>query len=111
MNSCTIVIDLVLGWMLNGAMDMLVHNPHSEHSHVRCVCSSGHGNLQARHSCEPCHTLLLQAGRDCDLAIYFQCPEDVMLSRLLQRNTGRADDNEETIRKRVQVRACVQYSQ
>lgn len=47
-----------------------------------------------------------QVGRDCDLAIFFDCPESVMLKRLMGRNTGRADDNEATIRKRVQVRRC-----
>lgn len=48
---------------------------------------------------------MLQVKRDCDLAIFFDCPEEVMMQRLLKRNTGRADDNEETIRKRVQASA------
>ncbi|KAG5457316.1 MAG: uridylate kinase [Olpidium bornovanus] len=37
--------------------------------------------------------------------LYFECPEDVMLKRLLKRgeSSGRADDNVETIRKRFKT--------
>lgn len=42
-------------------------------------------------------------GRDCDFIIFFDCPEEVMEKRLLERNEGRADDNIETIRKRFKV--------
>ena len=35
----------------------------------------------------------------------FECSEDVMVQRLLQRGqtSGRVDDNEETIRKRLKI--------
>jgi hypothetical protein len=46
----------------------------------------------------------LQVGYDCELLLVFDCPDDVMLQRLRARGHGRADDNEETIRKRLQVR-------
>jgi UMP-CMP kinase len=32
--------------------------------------------------------------------LFFDCPEEVMLKRLLGRNEGRTDDNIETIKKR-----------
>ena len=32
--------------------------------------------------------------------LFFDCPQDVCTSRILQRGQGRADDNEETIAKR-----------
>ena len=36
------------------------------------------------------------------LVLFFDCPEDVMVERLLERGktSGRTDDNEATIRKR-----------
>ena len=36
------------------------------------------------------------------LVLFFDCPEDVMVERLLERGktSGRSDDNEDTIRKR-----------
>jgi UMP-CMP kinase len=39
------------------------------------------------------------------LVLYFECPEDVMLKRLLKRgeHSGRVDDNLESIRKRLKV--------
>jgi len=40
------------------------------------------------------------AGYDCDFVLFFDCPEEVMLERLLGRNEGRTDDNVETIKKR-----------
>ena len=40
------------------------------------------------------------AGYDCDFVLFFDCPEDVMTTRLLGRNEGRSDDNIETIKKR-----------
>eukprot|EP01026_Neomeris_dumetosa_P054747 TRINITY_DN4936_c0_g1_i11.p3 TRINITY_DN4936_c0_g1~~TRINITY_DN4936_c0_g1_i11.p3 ORF type:complete len:211 (-),score=19.87 TRINITY_DN4936_c0_g1_i11:270-902(-) len=42
-------------------------------------------------------------GCDCNLVIFFDCPEEVMESRLSGRNEGRADDNIETIRKRFKT--------
>ena len=37
--------------------------------------------------------------------LFFDCPEDVMLSRLLKRGetSGRSDDNEESIKKRFKT--------
>ena len=39
---------------------------------------------------------------DCSLVLVFECSEEVMVERLLERGktSGRVDDNEETIRKR-----------
>ncbi|KAG0990135.1 hypothetical protein G6F27_014277 [Rhizopus arrhizus] len=39
------------------------------------------------------------------LVLYFECPEQVMLERLLKRSesSGRADDNIESIKKRFRV--------
>lgn len=34
----------------------------------------------------------------------FECPEEVMLQRLMGRGQGRVDDNEETIKKRLKAR-------
>lgn len=49
----------------------------------------------------------LQVGYDCEMVLLFDCPDEVMLERLRGRGqaSGRADDNEDTIRKRVQVGA------
>lgn len=40
--------------------------------------------------------------KPCELVLFFDCPEDVMEERLLNRGktSGRADDNSETIKKR-----------
>ena len=37
------------------------------------------------------------------LVFYFHCPDSVMTDRLLKRGEGRADDNPETIQKRLKV--------
>ncbi|GAX85059.1 hypothetical protein CEUSTIGMA_g12479.t1 [Chlamydomonas eustigma] len=42
-------------------------------------------------------------GYDCQLVLYFDCPEEVLEHRLLSRNQGRVDDNIETIKKRFKV--------
>ncbi|KAM0900886.1 hypothetical protein ACQ4PT_020353 [Festuca glaucescens] len=42
-------------------------------------------------------------GTEPDLVIFFDCPEDLMVKRLLGRNQGRVDDNIETIKKRLKV--------
>jgi UMP-CMP kinase len=44
-----------------------------------------------------------QTGIDPKFVLFFDCPEEVMESRLLARNEGRTDDNIETIRKRFRV--------
>mmetsp|Transcript_28305 Transcript_28305/g.32744 ORF Transcript_28305/g.32744 Transcript_28305/m.32744 type:complete len:975 (+) Transcript_28305:18-2942(+) len=43
--------------------------------------------------------------REIDFIINYDCPEETLVTRLVERGktSGRADDNEETIRKRVQV--------
>lgn len=40
-----------------------------------------------------------------DFVLYFECPDDVMLKRLVKRGetSGRVDDNEESIRKRFKT--------
>ena len=47
----------------------------------------------------------MQNIRDCDYVLYFECSEDAMKNRILKRGetSGRADDNEETIVKRLKV--------
>uniref|UniRef100_A0A0D9WUS8 UMP-CMP kinase n=1 Tax=Leersia perrieri TaxID=77586 RepID=A0A0D9WUS8_9ORYZ len=42
-------------------------------------------------------------GTEPDLVVFFDCPEDEMVKRLLGRNQGRVDDNIETIKKRLKV--------
>ncbi|KAG2564641.1 hypothetical protein PVAP13_7NG086400 [Panicum virgatum] len=42
-------------------------------------------------------------GREPDVVVFFDCPEDEMVKRLLGRNQGRVDDNIETIKKRLKV--------
>ncbi|KAJ4747290.1 UMP-CMP kinase [Rhynchospora pubera] len=42
-------------------------------------------------------------GVEPDLVIFFECPEEEMVKRILGRNQGRIDDNMETIRKRLKV--------
>ena len=42
---------------------------------------------------------------DVQLMLYFECPDDVLVSWLTKRgaSSGRADDNEETIKKWIQT--------
>lgn len=49
--------------------------------------------------------LLQQLNQVSDYALYLDVPDDVLFSRLLERakKEGRKDDNEETIRRRLQV--------
>lgn len=44
--------------------------------------------------------------KPCDGVLVFTIPEDIAIQRLVQRgeSSGRVDDNEETIRKRMEVR-------
>ncbi|TVU06845.1 hypothetical protein EJB05_46881, partial [Eragrostis curvula] len=42
-------------------------------------------------------------GSEPEVVIFFDCPEDEMVKRLLGRNQGRVDDNIETIKKRLKV--------
>ncbi|GJN38313.1 hypothetical protein PR202_gb27343 [Eleusine coracana subsp. coracana] len=42
-------------------------------------------------------------GSEPDVVVFFDCPVDEMIKRLLGRNQGRVDDNIETIKKRLKV--------
>ncbi|GAB2265366.1 Probable UMP-CMP kinase 2 [Dionaea muscipula] len=42
-------------------------------------------------------------GVDPNVVLFFDCPEEEMVKRVLSRNQGRVDDNEYTIKKRLQV--------
>ncbi|KAG0462222.1 hypothetical protein HPP92_020698 [Vanilla planifolia] len=44
-----------------------------------------------------------QVGIEPDLVIFFDCPEEEMLRRVLSRNQGRVDDNIDTIKKRLKI--------
>jgi len=46
-----------------------------------------------------------QRVRPCDLVLYFECPEAVMVERLTERgkSSGRQDDNPETVKERLQT--------
>ncbi|NER51792.1 MAG: adenylate kinase [Symploca sp. SIO1A3] len=49
--------------------------------------------------------LLQELNQTCDYAINLEVPDEVLMSRLLERaqKEGRADDNEDTIRRRLEV--------
>ncbi|XP_031393828.1 UMP-CMP kinase isoform X2 [Punica granatum] len=40
---------------------------------------------------------------DPDVVLFFDCPEEEMVKRVLNRNEGRVDDNKETVKKRLEV--------
>ncbi|XP_004307819.1 PREDICTED: adenylate kinase-like [Fragaria vesca subsp. vesca] len=42
-------------------------------------------------------------GAEPDVVLFFDCPEQEMVKRVLNRNQGRIDDNIETIKKRLEV--------
>ncbi|KAL2920490.1 putative UMP-CMP kinase 2 [Bienertia sinuspersici] len=42
-------------------------------------------------------------GEDPNLVLFFDCPEEVMMDRILHRNEGRVDDNDETVKTRLKV--------
>ncbi|XP_022731342.1 UMP-CMP kinase isoform X4 [Durio zibethinus] len=42
-------------------------------------------------------------GVEPNVVLFFDCPEEEMVKRVLNRNQGRVDDNLETIRKRLKV--------
>ncbi|XP_023518091.1 UMP-CMP kinase-like isoform X2 [Cucurbita pepo subsp. pepo] len=42
-------------------------------------------------------------GAEPDIVLFFDCPEDEMMKRVLNRNQGRVDDNIDTIKKRLKV--------
>ncbi|XP_042510330.1 UMP-CMP kinase-like [Macadamia integrifolia] len=45
-------------------------------------------------------------GMEPNTVLFFDCPEDEMVKRVLSRNEGRVDDNIDTIKKRLQVFAA-----
>ncbi|XP_028797332.1 UMP-CMP kinase isoform X2 [Neltuma alba] len=42
-------------------------------------------------------------GAEPDIVLFFNCPEEEMVKRVLSRNQGRIDDNIDTVRKRLKV--------
>lgn len=42
-------------------------------------------------------------GAEPNVVLFFECPEEEMVKRVLNRNQGRVDDNMETIKKRLKV--------
>ncbi|NES24747.1 MAG: adenylate kinase [Symploca sp. SIO3E6] len=50
-------------------------------------------------------TLLQELNQTCDFAINLEVPDEVLMARLLERaqKEGRSDDNEDTIRRRLEV--------
>ncbi|XP_060958737.1 UMP-CMP kinase isoform X3 [Cannabis sativa] len=42
-------------------------------------------------------------GAEPDLVLFFDCPEEEMVKRVLNRNQGRVDDNIETMKKRLKI--------
>ncbi|KAI4344873.1 hypothetical protein L6164_012059 [Bauhinia variegata] len=42
-------------------------------------------------------------GAEPDMVLFFDCPEDEMVKRVLNRNQGRIDDNIETVKTRLKV--------
>lgn len=42
-------------------------------------------------------------GAEPDVVLFFDCPEEMMVKRVLSRNQGRIDDNVDTIMKRLKV--------
>ncbi|XP_028051779.1 UMP-CMP kinase-like isoform X2 [Camellia sinensis] len=42
-------------------------------------------------------------GAEPNIVLFFDCPEDEMVKRVLSRNQGRVDDNKDTVRKRLEV--------
>lgn len=46
-------------------------------------------------------------GAEPNIVLFFDCPEDEMVKRVLSRNQGRIDDNIDTVKKRLQVFAAL----
>ncbi|XP_019154875.1 PREDICTED: UMP-CMP kinase 3 [Ipomoea nil] len=44
-----------------------------------------------------------------NFVLFFDCPEEVMIERVLNRNEGRLDDNEETVRARLKTFRAVSF--
>ncbi|KAF8380464.1 hypothetical protein HHK36_027950 [Tetracentron sinense] len=45
----------------------------------------------------------MQIGAEPNIVLFFDCPEEEMVKRVLSRNQGRVDDNIDTIKKRLKV--------
>lgn len=48
-------------------------------------------------------------GAEPNFVLFFDCPEEVMIKRVLNRNEGRLDDNEDTIRARLETFKAVSF--
>ncbi|XP_075111334.1 UMP-CMP kinase isoform X1 [Nicotiana tabacum] len=46
-------------------------------------------------------------GAEPNFVLFFDCPEEVMVKRVLNRNEGRVDDNEHTVKERLKVYKAV----
>ena len=49
----------------------------------------------------------MQIGAEPNFVLFFDCPEEVMVKRVLNRNEGRVDDNEHTVKERLKVYKAV----
>ncbi|CAK7337068.1 unnamed protein product [Dovyalis caffra] len=47
--------------------------------------------------------VLMQTGLEPNVVLFFDCPEEEMVKRVLNRNEGRVDDNIDTVKKRLKV--------
>jgi adenylate kinase len=73
---------------------------------ARKDCQAGFildGFPRTREQARALDRLLEKAGREPLIAVSLRVDDDVLRQRILQRGEGRADDNDETIRKRLQV--------
>ncbi|CAG9465503.1 unnamed protein product [Pedinophyceae sp. YPF-701] len=117
------VVHLSAGELLRA----LVRGGSEEGEMVKAITSRGHivpsyitVNLMVQAMCEqPAGTLFVidgyprnddnrsswhSLGLDCEAVVFLDCSEDVLVTRLLGRDEGRADDRDETvIRERIRV--------
>ncbi|KAJ8772112.1 hypothetical protein K2173_027289 [Erythroxylum novogranatense] len=47
--------------------------------------------------------LLMQVGTEPNLVLFFDCPEEEMIKRVLNRNQGRVDDRIDIVKKRLKI--------
>jgi adenylate kinase len=72
----------------------------------RADCAPGFildGFPRTREQAVALDALLAELGRGAVRAIVLEVPEDELMRRILSRGEGRADDNEQTVRKRLAV--------
>ncbi|XP_074368543.1 putative UMP-CMP kinase 2 isoform X1 [Apium graveolens] len=46
---------------------------------------------------------IVQIGAEPNIVLFFDCPEEVMVKRVLSRNEGRVDDNIDTVKERLKA--------